>query len=288
MINPRAHPAPADGLPGEHHQATRSPAATPRTPRGSTTVVPRGSTTPARPSAASSPRRPRAEEEDEAGAGPSGLQLNASTSRVALTPEQQHKERKIKKRRKSIQRFLNSRVMEEAETEARLGESKKEETIFLKEIQLYKTRREGIRLQRTIEAARRNNVLQVMGNSVQESLNRLNFARETLEEDNKRKVEQVEDAFSREEAAHVRDLERIDAEEKATRNSHRLSIIDYEVFHARNVEQAGERLVEAIQASENEEMPSEDEEEEDDESYEDEEDDEISEDEGEEDNAQDE
>ena len=251
-------------------------------------MMPRGSTTPARPSAASSPRRSRAEEEDEAGAGPSGLQLNASTSRVTLTPEQQNKERKIKKRRKSIQRLLNSHVMEVAETEARLGESKKEETIYLKEIQLYETRREGIRLQRIIEAARRNNVLQVMGNSVQESLNRLDFARETLEEDRERKVKEVEEAFSREEAAHVRDLELIDAEEKATRNSHRLSIIDYEVFHARNTEQAGERLVEAIQASESEEMPSEDEEEEDDESYEDEEDDEISEDEGEEDNAQDE
>ena len=246
-------------------------------------MVPRGSTTPARPSTASSPRRPRPEGEDEAGAGPSGLQLNASTSRAALTPEQQQKEKKKKKRRTSIQRFLNSRVMEEAETEARLEESKKVETIFSKEIQLFENRREAIRLARTIEAAKRDNVLQVMGNAVQESLERLNFARDTLQEDSARKVKMVEDDFSREEAAHLRDLQLIDAEEKATRNSHRLSIIDHEVFHTRDTEQAGEMLVEAIQASESEEMPSEEEDEIEDE----EDDDEISEDEEEDDDVQD-
>ena len=197
---------------------------------------------------------------------------------MALTPEQQRKERSVKKRKRSIQHLLNSRVMEVAETEARLGESKKEESIFLKEIQLYDNRREAIRLLRIIEAARRNNVLQVISDNVQDSLNRLNFARETLEEDRARKVREVEDDFSREEAAHLRDLDLIDAEEAATRNNHRISIIDHEVFHARNVEQAGERLVEAIQASESEEMPSEDDKMDDEISEDDDEDDDFSED----------
>jgi hypothetical protein len=193
---------------------------------------------------------------------------------VALTPEQQHKERTAKKRKRSIQHLLNSRVMEVAETEARLGESKKEESIYLKELQLYDNRREAIRLQRIIEAARRSNVLQVISDNVQDSLNRLNFAIETLEEDRARKIREVEDDFSREEAAHLRDLDLIDAEEAATRNNHRISIIDHEVFHARNVEEAGERLVEAIQASETEEMDDEM----DDEFSEDDEDDDFSED----------
>ena len=234
-------------------------------------MLPRGSTTPARPS----PRRPRVEEEDEAGAGPSGLQRSASTSRVAPTPEQQAKERTAKKRKRSIQHLLNSRVMEVAETEARLGESKKEEDIYLKELQLYDNRREAVRLKRVIEEAKRSNVLQVISDNVQDAITRLNFAVETLEEDRARRIREVEDDFSREEATHLRDLDLIDAEEAATRNDHRTSIIDHEVFHARDVEAAGERLVEAIQASDREEM---EDEMDDDISEEDDEDDDFSED----------
>ena len=118
-------------------------------------------------------------------------------------------------------------------------------------------------------------MLQVISDNVQDALIRLNFAIETLEEDRARKIREVEDDFSREEAAHLRDLDLIDAEEAATRNNHRISIIDHEVFHARNVELAGERLVEAIQASETEEM---DDEMDDEISEEDDEDDDFSED----------
>ena len=194
-----------------------------------------------------------------------------------MTPEQQqqHKEKTDRKRKRSIQHLLNSRVMEVAETEARLNESKKEEDIYRKELQLYANRREAVRLRRVIEEARRSNVLQVISDNVQDALTRLNFAVETLEEDRARKIREVEDDFSREEAGHLRDLDQIDAEEAATRNNHRISIIDHEVFHTRDVELAGERLIEAIQASETEEG---DDEMEDEISEEDDEDDDFSED----------
>jgi hypothetical protein len=168
-----------------------------------------------------------------------------------MTPEQQqqHKEKTNRKRKRSIQHLLNSRVMEVAETEARLNESKKEEDIYRKELQLYANRHEAVRLRRVIEEARRSNVLQVISDNVQDALTRLNFAVETLEEDRARRIREVEDDFSREEAGHIRDLDQIDAEEAATRNNHRINIIDHEVFHTRDVELAGERLIEAIQAS---------------------------------------
>ena len=195
-----------------------------------------------------------------------------------MTPEQQqqHKEKTNRKRKRSIQKLLNSRVMEVAETEARVNESKKEEDIYRKELQLYANRREAVRLRRVIEEARRSNVLQVISDNVQDALTRLNFAVETLEEDRARRIREVEDDFSREEAGHIRDLDQIDAEEAATRNNHRISIIDHEVFHTRDVELAGERLIEAIQAaSETEEG---DDEIEDEISEEDDEDDDFSED----------
>ena len=195
-----------------------------------------------------------------------------------MTPEQQqqHKEKTNRKRKRSIQKLLNSRVMEVAETEARVNESKKEEDIYRKELQLYANRREAVSLRRVIEEARRSNVLQVISDNVQDALTRLNFAVETLEEDRARRIREVEDDFSREEAGHLRDLDQIDAEEAATRNNHRINIIDHEVFHTRDVELAGERLIEAIQAaSETEEG---DDEIEDEISEEDDEDDDFSED----------
>ena len=156
------------------------------------------------------------------------------------------------------------------------------ESIFDREIQLLENRRQAIRLAMAIATARRDNVLLRLGNAVESSLDRLNFASETLRDDSARKVKTVEDDFSREEAVHQRELQLIDAEEKAKRDSHRLSKIDREVFHSRDTEKAGEDLIEAIQASESEEMPSEEDE------IEDEDDDDaISEDEEEDDEDQD-
>jgi hypothetical protein len=179
----------------------------------------------------------------------------------------------MKKRKRSIQKYLNLRVIQEAETEARLEESDMEESIFDREIQLLENRRQTIRLNMAIASARKNNVLEKLGNRVEASLDRLTFATESLRDDCARKVQKVENEYTRDEAANLRELQHIDAEEEAKRDSHRLRRLDRKVFHARDIEKAEEDLIAGIQASENEEMLSDEDEIEDEEDAEDEEED---------------
>jgi hypothetical protein len=200
---------------------------------------------------------------------------------VIPTPEQLQEKMK-KRRRRSIQKHLNLRVIQEAVNEARLEESAMEESIFDREIQLLENRRQAIRLAMAIATARRDNVLVRLGNRVESSLDRLTFATETLRDDSARKVQKVEEDHTRSEAANQRELQLIAAEETAKRDSHRLRKIDREVFHGRDTEKAEEDLIEGIQASESEEMPSEE-----DEIVDEDEEDAISEDEEEDDEDQD-
>ena len=88
-----------------------------------------------------SPRRPS--EEDEAVAGPSGL--NAPVTLVTPVQEKlqerMQEKMRLKKRKRSIQKYLDLHVIQEAETEARLEESAMEEEIVSREHQVFENRR---------------------------------------------------------------------------------------------------------------------------------------------------
>ena len=123
-----------------------------------------------------------------------------------------------------------------------------------------------------IAAARKKMVLQKLANKVESSLDRLAFATESLQKNSARKIQRIEDQFSREKAANKRELQHIATEEENKRDSHRLWRRDRLSFHARDADKAEEDLIAGIQASENEDLPSDDEDEEDEEDAEDEED----------------
>ena len=127
------------------------------------------------------------------------------------------------------------------------------------------------KLNMAIASAKKNTVLEKLGNRVEASLDRLTYATDSLKEESARKIQRVENEYARDRAANLRELQHIDAEEEAKRDSHRLRRIDRKVLHARDIEKAEEDLIAGIQASENEEMLSDEDEIEDEEDAEDEE-----------------
>ena len=247
VSSPRGPAAPA---PATRPRATATPPTTPST----RTAAARRTSGTRRPRSTSSPRR--AAEESEAGAGPSGLQ--------APVPQE---ERRLQKRRRSIQRTIDNQVMQEAETEAKLEESMMDEEIVARETQVFENRRENIRLEMGMASARKKLILQKLADKVESALDRLAFAMDSLQKNSARKIQQIEDKYSREKAANERELQYIATEEEAKIDSHRLRRRDRMDFHARDFNRAEEDLVAGIQqASENEDLLS------DDEAYQDEED----------------
>ena len=177
---------------------------------------------------------------------------------------------RINKRKRSIQRYLDLHVIQEAETEAKLEESTMEEEIVSRENQVFENRRQNVRLEMAIAAARKKTVLEKLANRVEASLDRLAFATECLKEESARKIQRIENEYSREKTANERELQHIQTEEETKRDSHRLRRRDRQVFHGRDVDKAEEDLIAGIQASENEDMFSDDEDIEDEEDAEDE------------------
>ena len=171
----------------------------------------------------------------------------------------------MQKRKRSIQRSIDLQVLQEAETEAKLEESVMEEEIVSRESQVFENRRQNVRLEMAIAAARKKMVLQKLANKVESSLDRLAFATESLQKNSARKIQRIEDQYSREKAANERELQHIATEEENKRDSHRLRRRDRLSFHARDANKAEEDLVAGIQASKNEDLLSDNEDNEDEE-----------------------
>ena len=178
----------------------------------------------------------------------------------------------MQKRKRSIQRSIDEQVLQEAETEAKLEESVMDEEIVSRESKVFENRRQNVRLEMEIAAARKKMLLQKLASKVKSALDRLAFATESLQRNSARKIQQIEDKYAREEAINERELQHIATEEETKKDSHRLRRRDRLSFYARDANKAEEDLVAGIQASENEDLLSDDEDHEDEEDAEDDED----------------
>ena len=172
-----------------------------------------------------------------------------------------------KKRQRNIQKYLDEQVLQEAATEAWLEESMMEEEIVSREHQVFENRRQNIKLEMEIAAARKKTQLQKLATKVKSALDRLAFATESLQKNSAKKIQLIEDQYSREKAANERAMQNIATEEEIKRDRHRRGRRDHLSFHARDASKAEEELVAGIQANENEDLLS------DEEDHEDEEDD---------------
>ena len=181
----------------------------------------------------------------------------------------------MQKRKRSIQRSIDEQVLQEAETEAKLEESVMDEEIVSRESKVFENRRHNVRLEMEIAAARKKMLLQKLASKVESALDRLAFATESLQRNSARKIQLIEDKYAREKAVNERELQHIATEEETKKDSHRLRRRDRLIFHARDVTKAVEDLIAGIQASENEDLLSDDEDHEDEEYAED--DDEVDE-----------
>ena len=178
----------------------------------------------------------------------------------------------MQKRKRSIQRSIDEQVLQEAETEAKLEESVMSEEIVSRESKVFENRRENVRLEMEIAAARKKTLLQKLADKVESALDRLAFATESLQKNSAKKIQLIEDQYTREKAVNERELQHIAMEEENKKDSHRLRRRDRLIFHARDANKAEEDLVAGIQASENEDLLSDDENHEDEEDAEDDED----------------
>ena len=169
----------------------------------------------------------------------------------------------MQKRKRSIQRSIDLQVLQEAETEARLEESVMDEEIVNRESQVFENRRENVRLEMGIAAARKKMVLHKLASKVESVLDRLAYAKESLEKNSARKIQLIEDQYTREKAANKKELQHIAKEEENKKDSHRLRRRDRQSFHARDPNKAEEDLVARIQSNEDEDWVSDDEDDED-------------------------
>ena len=167
---------------------------------------------------------------------------------------------------------MDLQVLEEAETEARLEESIMDEEIVQKESKVFEIRRQRIRLEMAIAAAKKKTLLQKLSTKVKSALDRLAYATESLQRNSARKIQTIEDQYAREQAQHERELQHINTEEKNKADSHRLRRRDRQVFHGRDATEAEEDLVASVQASETEDLLTDDEDAEEEEDVENEED----------------
>ena len=167
---------------------------------------------------------------------------------------------------------MDRQVLEEAETEAKLEESIMDEEIVQKESKVFEIRRQRIRLEMAIAAAKKKMLLQRISTKVKSALDRLAYATESLQRNSARKIQTIEDQYAREQAQYERELQHITTEEKNKKDSHMLRGRDHRVFHGRDVTEAEEDLVASVQASETEDLLTDDEDAEEEEDVENEED----------------
>ena len=171
--------------------------------------------------------------------------------------------RRVLKRRRSIQRCLDEQILEEALTETKLEESVMDEEIVEREREIFGTRRRTIRLEMGIASAKKKIRLQTLGNRVESTLDRLNYAKDSLNTSVAKKIQLIEDEYSKDKAAHELELQRINREEERMQDSLRLRQRDRLIFLARDLNKTEEELVARIQANETDDQISEDEDQED-------------------------
>ena len=143
-------------------------------------------------------------------------------------------------------------------TEAQLEESVMEEDIIEREKEIFGTRRRTIRLEMGIASARKKIRLQTLGNRVESTLDRLNYAKDSLNASVAKKIQVIEDQYSKDRSAHELELQRINREEERMQTNLRIRQQDRIIFLARDLDTAEEQLVASIQANETDDQLAED------------------------------
>ena len=146
-------------------------------------------------------------------------------------------------------------------TEAQLEESVMEEDITERRQQIFETRRRTVRLEMGIAEAKKKIRLQTIENRVEATLDRLNYAKDSLNVSVARKIQVIEDKYTKERSTHEVELQRIDREEERYQANLRISQQDRLIFIARDPDTAQEQLMASIQANETEDHGQEDEDE---------------------------
>ena len=143
-------------------------------------------------------------------------------------------------------------------TEAQLEESVMEEDIIEREKEIFGTRRRTVRLEMGISEARKKIRLQTLGNRVESTLDRLNYAKDSLNVSVARKIQDIEDKYTKERSTHEVELQRINREEERMQTNLRIRQQDRIIFLARDPDTAEEQLVASIQANETDDQLAED------------------------------
>ena len=146
-------------------------------------------------------------------------------------------------------------------TEAQLEESVMEEDITERRQQIFETRRRTVRLEMGIAEAKKKIRLQTIENRVESTLDRLSYAKDSLNVSVARKIQAIEDMYTKERSTHEVELQRIDREEERYQADLRISQQDRLIFNARDPDTAQEQLIASIQANETEDHGQEDEDE---------------------------
>ena len=167
------------------------------------------------------------------------------------------------KRQRSIQRSIDRQILQEAEDGARLEESLMAAEFVDRENQMLQNRRDNVRLEMGISASRKDIQLKKLGLKVGSALDRLEYAKESLEKSSARKIKEIEDEYTRDMDAYEQQLQGIEDEEQNKKDGHRLMRRHHQTFHARVLNQAEEDLVAKIQRDEDEDSEEEGEEDED-------------------------
>ena len=143
-------------------------------------------------------------------------------------------------------------------TEAQLEESVMEEDITERRQQIFETRRRTVRLEMGIAEAKKKIRLQTIENRVESTLDRLNYAKDSLNVSVARKIQVIEEKYTKERSTHEVELQRIDREEERYQANLRISQQDRLIFIARDPDTAQEQLIASIQANETEDQLAED------------------------------
>ena len=144
-------------------------------------------------------------------------------------------------------------------TEAQLEESVMEEDIIEREKEIFGTRRRTVRLEMGIAEAKKKIRLQTLKNRVESTLDRLNYAKDSLNVSVARKIQDIEDKYTKERSTHEVELQRINREEERMQANLRIRQQDRIIFLARDPDTAEEQLVASIQANETDDQLAEDE-----------------------------
>ena len=165
-------------------------------------------------------------------------------------------------------------MIEEADHAARLEESQLEDEFEKPEAKILAYRKKSLELQEKMDEDRRKLTLEKLNQGIEATLERFDYARDSLTTAAAAKVKKVEDDYAKKQLERAKERRAIEREEKKRQDKLNRSKTDYAIFHAGDYN-ALENLVSAVQAPEMEEdqdQEEEEEEEEEEDQYQEEED----------------